>query len=131
MIRGAARRLWRVYLVVKDAGIWLGQRRAGWLGVGDRIRDVGVAGALGRQLHGGSVRRESSGCVDPEFGGEQAGEREVFGGAGEAGGVEGRVVVGQVGGAQAGEQAEGKIERADEDSGGKVERARGDSEVGD
>jgi len=42
-----------VDFVAEDAGVGFGQGGAGWLGVGDGIRDWGAAGALRGQVHGG------------------------------------------------------------------------------
>ena len=55
----------------------------------------------------------------------------VVGDSGEAGGGEGGGVVGEVGGAEAGEDAEGEVEAADEEVGGEAHGAGGDAEVGD
>ena len=46
----------------------------------------------------------------PEFCGQEAGERVVMGYAGESCFSEGRGVIGEVGGAEAGEDAEGEVE---------------------
>ena len=54
------------WLVVEDAGVRLGQRRAGRLRVGDGIRRMRHFGTLRRQLHGRSVR--------PDLAGEEAGK---------------------------------------------------------
>jgi hypothetical protein len=68
----------------------------------------------------------------PEFGGEEAAETVVVGDAGEAGSGEGRGVIGQGVGAEAGEDAEGKVEAADVGSGDEVHEAGGwNAEVGD
>ena len=51
----------------------------------------------------------------PEFRGEDAGEAVLLGDSGEAGLGERGGVVGEVGGAEAGEEAEGEVEAADEE----------------
>jgi hypothetical protein len=54
-------------VMMKDAGVGFGQRRAGWLGIGDGVLDVSAARALRRQMHAGSVLRESGSRVGLEF----------------------------------------------------------------
>jgi hypothetical protein len=67
----------------------------------------------------------------PEFGGEEAREAELMGDSGQAGLGEGRGVVGEAGGAETGEEAEGEVEGADEELCGETHGARWDAEVGD
>jgi hypothetical protein len=67
----------------------------------------------------------------PELGGEEAGEAMLMGDSGEAGLGEGSGVVGEVGGAKAGEEAEGEIQAADEEFCGETHGAGGNAEVGD
>ncbi len=67
----------------------------------------------------------------PDFCGEQAEEGVVVGGAGEAGAEEWGVVIGEVGGAETGEEAEGEIEGANIEAGDGAQGAGGDAEVGD
>ena len=67
----------------------------------------------------------------PDFCGEQAEEGVVLGGADEARAAERGFVVGEVGGAEAGEEAEGEVEGADVETGDGAERSGGDAEVGD
>jgi len=67
----------------------------------------------------------------PDFGGKEAGESRLAGDSGESGLCEWCCVVGEVGGAEAGEDAEGQVEAADEESGWKMHWAGGYLEVGD
>lgn len=68
----------------------------------------------------------------PEFRGEQAEQRVVLCHAFEAGLGEGGGVVGEASGAEAGEDAEGEVEEADEQAGGETHGAGGwDAEVGE
>lgn len=67
----------------------------------------------------------------PELGGEQAAEAAMPRDGQEADAGEGGGVVREVGGTEAGEEAEGEIEAADEAAGGQAQEARGDAEVGD
>ena len=68
----------------------------------------------------------------PDFCVKKAVKEFVAGEAREAGGGEGGCGVGEVGGAQAGEDAEGKVEEADVEGGERAEeRALRDGEVGE
>src|SRR5277367_5056125 len=71
------------------------------------------------------------GLGSPEFGDEETGESILVGDSGEACLGEGCGVVGEVGGAEACEEAEGEVEASDEDSRGKVHEPTGNTEVGD
>jgi hypothetical protein len=67
----------------------------------------------------------------PEFGGEKAGETVVVRDSAEASVGERGGVIGEAGGAEVGEDAEGQIEGSDEESGREAHEAGGDAEVGD
>ena len=67
----------------------------------------------------------------PEFCGEDAGEAVMLSDSSEAGLGERRGVVGEMGGAEAGEETEGEVEAADEECCGETHGAGGDAEVGD
>lgn len=67
----------------------------------------------------------------PEFGGEEAAEGVVDGEGEVAGGAEGAGVVWEAGGLEAGEDAEGEVERTDEEMGWQAGGADGDAEVGE
>jgi hypothetical protein len=67
----------------------------------------------------------------PEFGGEEAGEAMLLGDSGQTGLGEGCGVVGEVGGAETGEEAEGEVEASDEGPCGEAHEAVWDAEVGD
>jgi hypothetical protein len=67
----------------------------------------------------------------PEFSREQTGERVVVGNACQPGFGEWRRVVRETRGAQAGDDAKGEVERANEHARGKTHAARWDAEVGD
>jgi hypothetical protein len=67
----------------------------------------------------------------PEFGEEEPGEPMLLGDSGEAGRLEWIGVVGEFCGAEAGEDAEGEIEAADEDLRRESQEAGGEVEVGD
>ncbi len=84
-----------------------------------------------REVAGGWVGCRLRRWSLPEFGGEDAGEELVVGDAGHAGVSEGCCVVGEVGGAEAGEDAEGQVEAADEELRGETHGAGGDAEVGE
>ena len=58
-------------------------------------------------------------------------EGEVAGGEVEAGATEGCPVIGEMGDAEAGEEAKGEVQKADEGAGGQAEEAGRDAEVGD
>ena len=90
----------------------------------------------GREFFYGWVLRWRSGgkqCVwqAPNFGGEETGEGVVGLDEGEAGGGKGSGMVGEAGGAEAGEETEGEVEASDEGAGDGVDWAvGGDAEVG-
>jgi hypothetical protein len=67
----------------------------------------------------------------PEFSREETGEAMLMGDSGQAGLGEWRGVVGEVGGAETSEEAEGEVEAADEELRGETHGTRGDAEVGD
>jgi hypothetical protein len=65
----------------------------------------------------------------PEFGGEDAGDVMLMGDSREPGLGECCSVVGEVGGAEAGEDTEGEVEATDDEFGGETHGAVGDAEV--
>jgi len=67
----------------------------------------------------------------PEFGGQEAPQRVVVRYAGESCPGQGSCVIGKSGGAEASENAEGKIEASDDDPCGKAHGAGWDTEIGD
>ena len=67
----------------------------------------------------------------PEFGSEETGEAMLPGDSGHAGLGEWRGVVGEAGGAQTGEEAEGEVQAADKGLCGEAHEAVWDTEVGD
>ncbi len=122
---------------MEDAGVRFVERwcdgllcgnRVGWQGRPGLVRFVRVGFGGG---HGGDGLSGRYPGELPEFGGEEAEEADVPGDGGEAGAGEWGGVAGQAGGAEAGEDAEGEVEAADEEDGGETHRAGGDAEVGD
>ncbi len=67
----------------------------------------------------------------PEFGCEDSEERAVTGDRGEAGAVKSQGVIGEVGSAKTGEEAEGEVEEADKGASGEAKGAGWDAEVGE
>ena len=67
----------------------------------------------------------------PEFRDQDAGELKLVGDSGKAALLEWGGVIGELGDAEAGEDAEGEVESADEDLCGETHEAGWDPEVGD
>ncbi len=104
-----------------DGRVGFGERGGGWFWVGLR-----VVHGLGMGRHGvWMILMEL-----PDFCVKNAEQELVARDAGEAGGGEGHLRVGKPGDAEAGEDAEGQVERADVEGGkGAEDRCLGDGEV--
>jgi len=86
---------------MEDRWVRPGKRGAGGFGIGHWVGRVWDPRLLRRELHAGILRRfdcrgVARGCVvrSPELAGEEASERDVLGGAGQACGGERSSVIG-------------------------------------